>query len=98
MTFADVTFSFSQKKSWGEAHVGSMPKRVVRTFERCSELLRKLVERYPRLQSRIDESVAVSVNGEIYQGNLDLAIPEGADCRGYRVGSRSTLPATLIVR
>ena len=43
------------------------------------ELLRKLVERYPRLQSRIDEGVAVSVNGEIYRDNRDLAIPEGAE-------------------
>ncbi len=43
------------------------------------ELLRKLVERYPRLQSRLDEGVAVSVNGEIYRDNRDLAIPEGAE-------------------
>ena len=43
------------------------------------ELLRKLVERYPRLQSRVDEGVAVSVNGEIYRDNSDLAIPEGAE-------------------
>ncbi len=43
------------------------------------ELLRKLVERYPRLQSRIDEGVAVSVNGEIYRDNRDVAIPEGAE-------------------
>lgn len=43
------------------------------------ELLRKLVERHPRLQSRIDEGVAVSVNGEIYRDNRDLVIPEGAE-------------------
>ncbi|MCZ6659616.1 MAG: MoaD/ThiS family protein [Gammaproteobacteria bacterium] len=43
------------------------------------ELLRKLVERYPRLQSRIDEGVAVSVNGEIYRDNRDVPIPEGAE-------------------
>ena len=43
------------------------------------ELLRKLVERYPRLQSRLDEGVAVSVNGEIYRDNRDVTIPEGAE-------------------
>ena len=43
------------------------------------ELLRKLVEPYPRLQGRIDEGVAVCINGEIYRDNRDLAIPEGAE-------------------
>ena len=43
------------------------------------ELLRKLVERYPRMQSRLDEGVAVSVNGEIYRDNRELTIPEGAE-------------------
>lgn len=42
------------------------------------ELLRKLVERYPKLASRIDD-VAVSVNGEIYRDIRDLSIPEGAE-------------------
>ncbi len=43
------------------------------------ELLRKLVERYPRMQSRIDEGVAVSINGEIYRDNWGESIPEGAE-------------------
>ncbi len=43
------------------------------------ELLRKLVERYPRMHDRIDEGVAVSINGEIYRDNRDQAIPEGAE-------------------
>ena len=43
------------------------------------ELLRKLVERYPRMQSRIDEGVAVSINGEIYRDNWGEPIPEGAE-------------------
>ncbi len=47
--------------------------------ETIRELLRKLVERYPRLQGRIDEGVAVCVNGEIYRDNRDVAIPEGAE-------------------
>jgi len=29
------------------------------------ELLRKLVERYPKMQRRVDEGIAVSINGEI---------------------------------
>jgi molybdopterin converting factor small subunit len=43
------------------------------------ELLRKLAERYPRMQARIEEGVAVSINGEIYRDNRDEAIPEGAE-------------------
>ena len=43
------------------------------------ELLRKLVERYPRLQSHLDEGIAVSVNGEIYRDNRDLTFPDGAE-------------------
>jgi molybdopterin synthase sulfur carrier subunit len=42
------------------------------------ELLRKLVERYPRLGERIDE-VAVSVNGEIYRDRRDVPIPADAE-------------------
>ena len=43
------------------------------------ELLRKLVERYPRMQSRVDEGVAVSINGEIYRDNWGEPIPPGAE-------------------
>jgi molybdopterin converting factor small subunit len=43
------------------------------------ELLRKLVERYPRMAARIEEGVAVSVNGEIYRDIRDMTIPDGAE-------------------
>ena len=43
------------------------------------ELLRKLVERYPRMQSRVDEGIAVSINGNIYRDNWGEPIPEGAE-------------------
>jgi molybdopterin converting factor small subunit len=43
------------------------------------ELLRKLAERYPRMQDRIDEGVAVSINGEIFRDNWGEPIPEGAE-------------------
>ncbi len=43
------------------------------------ELLRKLVERYPRMQSRVDEGVAVSINGEIYRDSWSQTIPKGAE-------------------
>jgi molybdopterin converting factor small subunit len=43
------------------------------------ELLRKLVERYPRMQKHVDEGIAVSVNGEIYRDNRDLEIPTDAE-------------------
>ncbi|MEZ5559526.1 MAG: MoaD/ThiS family protein [Pseudomonadales bacterium] len=43
------------------------------------ELLRKLVERYPRMQRRLDEGIAVSINGEIYRDNWSETIPDGAE-------------------
>jgi len=43
------------------------------------ELLRKLVERYPRLERQIDEGVAVSINGQIFRDNWGESIPEGAE-------------------
>ena len=43
------------------------------------ELLRKLVERYPRMQSMVEEGIAVSIDGEIYRDNWGEEIPEGAE-------------------
>ncbi|MHC5112679.1 MAG: MoaD/ThiS family protein [Planctomycetota bacterium] len=43
------------------------------------ELLRKLVERHPRLQRQVDEGVAVSINGQIFRDNWGKAIPEDAE-------------------
>jgi molybdopterin synthase sulfur carrier subunit len=43
------------------------------------ELLRKLVERYPRMQKRFDEGVAVSINGEIFRDDRSGTIPDGAE-------------------
>jgi molybdopterin converting factor small subunit len=43
------------------------------------ELLRKLVERYPRMQRQVEEGIAVSIDGEIYRDNWGEEIPEGAE-------------------
>ncbi|MEM8768161.1 MAG: MoaD/ThiS family protein [Pseudomonadota bacterium] len=43
------------------------------------ELLRLLLERYPRMQSHFDEGVAVSINGDIYRDIRDLPIPTDAE-------------------
>jgi molybdopterin synthase sulfur carrier subunit len=43
------------------------------------ELIRKVVERYPRMQDRVDEGIAVSVNGQIFRDNWGEAIPTGAE-------------------
>lgn len=43
------------------------------------ELLRKLVERYPRMQRRVDEGIAVSINGEIFRDDRNEQIPDGAE-------------------
>ena len=33
------------------------------------ELLRKVIERYPRMQSQVDRGIAVSINGQIFRDN-----------------------------
>lgn len=43
------------------------------------ELLRRLVERYPRLGPLVEEGVAVSIDGDIYRDIRDVTIPEGAE-------------------
>jgi len=43
------------------------------------ELLRKLIERYPDMQTRVDEGVAVSINGEIYRDDWREPIPKDAE-------------------
>ncbi len=43
------------------------------------ELLRKLCERYPRMQDQIDNGIAVAINGNIYRDNRDEPIPQGAE-------------------
>lgn len=43
------------------------------------ELLRKVVERYPRMQDRIDDGVAVSINGQIFRDNWGEPIPADAE-------------------
>jgi molybdopterin converting factor small subunit len=43
------------------------------------ELFRKLVERYPRMQKRVEEGIAVSVNGEIFRDDWNERIPDGAE-------------------
>jgi molybdopterin synthase sulfur carrier subunit len=43
------------------------------------ELMRKLVEQYPRMQSHLDAGVALAINGEIYRDNWDVEIPDGSE-------------------
>lgn len=43
------------------------------------ELLRKVVERYPRMQGKVEEGIAVSINGNIFRDNWGQAIPADAE-------------------
>ncbi len=43
------------------------------------ELLRKVVERYPRMQSQVDKGIAVSINGQIFRDNWSEEIPADAE-------------------
>ena len=43
------------------------------------QLLRSLVADYPRMQSHLDEGIAVAIDGEIYRDNWDVAIPSDSE-------------------
>lgn len=43
------------------------------------ELLRKMSERYPRMNEEIERGVAVSINGRIFRDNWSEEIPTGAE-------------------
>lgn len=43
------------------------------------ELLRKLIERFPRLAPLVEDGIAVSINGEIYRDQRETRIPQNAE-------------------
>ncbi len=43
------------------------------------ELMRKLVEQYPRMQNHLDEGIALAIDGQIYRDNWDVEIPDGSE-------------------
>ena len=43
------------------------------------ELMNKLEERYPQMTPFLEEGIAVSINGTIYQDQWSQALPEGAE-------------------
>ncbi|MEM6999337.1 MAG: MoaD/ThiS family protein [Pseudomonadota bacterium] len=47
--------------------------------ETIRELMRKVLERYPRMQSHVDEGIAVSINGEIFRDLWTQPIPADAE-------------------
>ena len=69
----EVELSGSLRDAAGGAASVSIEAATIR------ELLRKLVERHPLMQSQIDEGVAVSINGRIFRDNREEKIPDGAE-------------------
>jgi sulfur-carrier protein len=43
------------------------------------ELMRKLVERYPKIERHLETGIAVAVNGEIFRDRWAEPIPAGAE-------------------
>ena len=43
------------------------------------ELLRNIAREYPSLHERIEQGVAVAIDGDIYRDDWDQQIPEGAE-------------------
>ena len=43
------------------------------------ELLTKLIDRYPEMQTQLDAGIAVAINGEIYRDNWGASIPANSE-------------------
>ncbi len=70
---AEVGLSSSLRDAAGGAASVEIEAATIR------ELLRKLVERYPRMQPLIEEGVSVSINGQIFRDDHTRPIPDGAE-------------------
>ncbi len=44
-----------------------------------AELMRKLVELYPKMADHMDEGIAVAINGDIFRDKWSTKIPQGAE-------------------
>ncbi len=69
----DIQFSGAVRQAVGDVASIHIEATTIR------ELLRKLVERHPRVQSLIDEGLAVSINGHIYRDGWTTPIPPDAE-------------------
>ena len=69
----EVQLSSSLREFVGGVASISMEAATIR------ELFRKLVERYPRIEERLRDGIAVSVNGEIFRDDWNEPIPPGAE-------------------
>ncbi len=44
-----------------------------------NELLQRLVDRYPGMQSHLDKGIAVAIDGEVYRDDWTVTIPADAE-------------------
>jgi molybdopterin synthase sulfur carrier subunit len=43
------------------------------------ELITRMIDRYPKLESHMDEGIAVAINGTIYRDSWQTPIPEDSE-------------------
>ncbi len=43
------------------------------------ELITRMIDRYPKLESYMDEGIAVAINGTIYRDSWQTPIPENSE-------------------
>ncbi|MFT7130221.1 MAG: molybdopterin synthase sulfur carrier subunit [Gammaproteobacteria bacterium] len=52
---------------------------IVIAAQTINELMHKLIERYPRIESQCATGIAVAINGEIYRDNWGVEIPQDSE-------------------
>jgi molybdopterin synthase sulfur carrier subunit len=73
MPMVTVSFMSSLRPAFGGAQSLKIEVTTLR------ELVRILVQKYPRMQDHLDEGIALAINGEIYRDNLDIDIQDGSE-------------------
>jgi len=73
MTMVKVRFTSSFHAAFGGTEALTIEASTLR------ELMRILLDTYPRLQKHLEGGIALAINGQIYRDNLDVVIPEGAE-------------------
>lgn len=73
MARVTVSFMSSFRPALGGAESLDIEANTLR------ELMRRLLEQYPRLQHHLDEGIAIAINGEIYRDNWNVEIQDGSE-------------------
>lgn len=73
MPTVNVTYLSTFRPALGGAESLEIQAKTLR------ELMRKILNKYPKMQKHLDAGIALAIDGHIYRDNWDVEIPKGAE-------------------